>query len=59
MDVYTVCYESLKMKKGEAMLDAETKRSIDTARDTLVGKVPDSKSQVEQMTIFFIIFEKE
>ncbi|MEZ0322886.1 MAG: hypothetical protein ABWJ98_01055 [Hydrogenothermaceae bacterium] len=47
------------MKKGEAMLDAETKRSIDTARDTLVGKVPDSKSQVEQMTIFFIIFEKE
>ena len=25
------------------MLDTETKRSIDTARDILVGKVPDPK----------------
>ncbi len=33
------------------MLDAETKRRIDTARDILVGKVPDPKSQVEQITI--------
>jgi hypothetical protein len=29
------------------MLDTETKRRIDTARDILVGKVPDPKSQVE------------
>ena len=33
------------------MLDAETRRRIDTARDILVGKVPDPKSQVEQITI--------
>ena len=33
------------------MLDADTKRRIDTARDILVGKVPDPKGQVEQITI--------
>ena len=36
------------------MLDAETRRRIDTARDILVGKVPDPKSQVEQITIALI-----
>ena len=36
------------------MLDADTKRRIDTARDILVGKVPDPKSQVEQVTIALI-----
>ena len=36
------------------MLDTETKRRIDTARDVLVGKVPDPKSQVEQITIALI-----
>ncbi len=36
------------------MLDADTKRRIDTARDILVGKVPDPKSQVEQITITLI-----
>jgi type I restriction enzyme M protein len=36
------------------MLDAVTKRRIDTARDILVGKVPDPKSQVEQITIALI-----
>ena len=36
------------------MLDATTKRRIDTARDLLVGKVPDPKSQVEQITIALI-----
>src|SRR4026208_1758904 len=36
------------------MLDYETKRRIDTARDILVGKVPDPKSQVEQITIALI-----
>ena len=36
------------------MLDAITKRRIDTARDILVGKVPDPKSQVEQITIALI-----
>lgn len=32
-------------------MDAETKRRIDNARDTLVGKVTDPKGQVEQITI--------
>lgn len=36
------------------MLDSPTKRRIDTARDILVGKVPDPKSQVEQITIALI-----
>jgi len=36
------------------MLDNDTKRRIDAARDTLVGKVPDPKSQVEQITIALI-----
>ncbi len=36
------------------MLDADTRRRIDNARDILVGKVPDPKSQVEQITIALI-----
>ena len=36
------------------MLDTDTKRRIDTARNILVGKVPDPKSQVEQITIALI-----
>ena len=32
------------------MLDQITKRKIDSARDILVGKVPDPKAQVEQIT---------
>ena len=36
------------------MLDTNTKRRIDTARLMLVGKVPDPKSQVEQITIALI-----
>ncbi len=36
------------------MLDSDTKRRIDSARDTLVGIVPDPKSQVEQITIALI-----
>lgn len=36
------------------MLDTDTKRRIDTARDILVGKLPDPKSQVEQITIALI-----
>lgn len=36
------------------MLDTETKRRIDTARDILVGKIPDPKSQVELITIALI-----
>lgn len=35
-------------------MDAETKRRIDDARDILVGKIPDPKSQVEQITIALI-----
>ena len=33
------------------MLDVATRQRIDTARDILVGKVPDPKSQVEQITL--------
>ena len=36
------------------MLDVDTRRRIDTARDILVGKLPDPKSQVEQITIALI-----
>jgi len=36
------------------MLDSETKRRIDNARDILVGKVPDPKTQVEQITFAMI-----
>jgi type I restriction enzyme M protein len=36
------------------MLNSETKSRIDSARDILVGKVPDPKSQVEQITIALI-----
>ena len=36
------------------MLDAYTKSRINTARDILVGKIPDPKSQVEQITIALI-----
>jgi len=36
------------------MLDIDTRRRIDTARDILVGKLPDPKSQVEQITIALI-----
>ena len=36
------------------MLDVDTRRRIDTARDILVGKVPDPKGQVEQITIALI-----
>ena len=36
------------------MLNENTKRRIDTARDILVGKIPDPKSQVEQITFALI-----
>lgn len=36
------------------MLDNETKRKIDGARNILVGKVPDPKAQVEQITTALI-----
>jgi len=36
------------------MLDNGTKKRIDSARDILVGKVPDPESQVEQITIAMI-----
>lgn len=36
------------------MLNNETKRRIDNCRDILVGKLPDPKSQVEQITIALI-----
>lgn len=36
------------------MLDQETKKRIDDCRNILLGKVPDPKSQVEQITIAMI-----
>jgi len=36
------------------LLDADTKRLIDRARNTLVGKIPDPKSQIEQIAIAII-----
>lgn len=36
------------------MLDTQTKRRIDDCRDILVGKLPDPKSQIEQITIGLI-----
>lgn len=36
------------------MLDNQTKRLIDSARDILVGKVPDPKGQIEHITIALI-----
>jgi hypothetical protein len=41
-------------RPGAALLDTDTGHRIDTARDILVGKVPDPKSQVEQITIALI-----
>jgi len=38
------------------MLNAETKKIINSARDVLVGKIPDPKAQVEQIT--FAMFYK-
>lgn len=37
------------------MLDIDTKHRIDTARDILVGKVPDPKSQVESSVIHYMV----
>lgn len=36
------------------MLDNEAKRKIDSCRDILVGKIPDPKGQIEQITIALI-----
>lgn len=38
----------------KTMLDQDTKRRIDTARDILVGKLPNPQAQVEQITIAMI-----
>ena len=35
-------------------MNGDTKRKIDNARDVLVGKIPDPKSQVEQITLALI-----
>ncbi len=36
------------------MLDSTTKRRIDACRDILVGKVPDPRSQIDQVTVALI-----
>ena len=50
----TAVYRTSAERAKAAMLDSETKARIDSARDILVGKVPDPKSQVEQITIALI-----
>ena len=45
-----VLYYILVVLKLKNMLNAETKRHIDDARDCLVGKVPNPISQIEQIT---------
>ncbi len=40
--------------EGTNMLNFDVKRKINTLRDILVGKVPDPKAQVEQITIALI-----
>jgi type I restriction enzyme M protein len=40
--------------KEESMLDTTTRNRIDDCRDILVGKLPDPKSQIEQITIGLI-----
>ena len=47
-------YRRWPNEKNNTMLDTDTKRRIDSCRDILVGKVPDPKSQVEQITIALI-----
>ncbi|CAN5878140.1 hypothetical protein BH24ACI1_BH24ACI1_05130 [soil metagenome] len=49
-----ICECYARSKNLKTTLDNETKRRIDTARDILVGKLPDPKSQVEQITIALI-----
>ena len=36
------------------MLNQETRRKIDSCRDILVGKLPDPKAQIEQITYALI-----
>jgi len=40
--------------KKEIMLNTSTKKRIDDCRDILVGKLPDPKAQIEQITIALI-----
>jgi type I restriction enzyme M protein len=54
LPVHVALYTKGKTLERNTLLDTETKRRIDTARDILVGKVPDPKSQVEQITIALI-----
>ena len=45
--------------KAAAVLDSKTKARIDSARDILVVKVPDPKSQVEQINIALIVWSSQ
>lgn len=40
--------------QNKTMLDTQTKKRIDDCRDILVGKLPDPKAQIEQITIGLI-----
>ena len=42
------------MRRSNEMLNGDVKRKINSLRDILVGKVPDPKAQVEQITIALI-----
>lgn len=40
------------------MLDQTTKRKLDSARQILVGKVPDPKAQVKQITTILCFLDE-
>ena len=44
----------MKQEGIKRMLSFDMKNKLNTLRDILVGKVPDPKSQVEQITIAMI-----
>jgi type I restriction enzyme M protein len=44
----------LPLNKKRNMLDSNTKKRIEDCRDILVGKLPDPKAQIEQITIGLI-----
>jgi type I restriction enzyme M protein len=47
-------HDALSQQHNNTMLDTQTKKRIDDCRDILVGKLPDPKAQIEQITIGLI-----
>jgi len=53
-DRLSACPPDTLLPERNPLLDTATKKRIDDCRDIRVGKVPDPKSQVEQITIALI-----